>query len=111
MRWRICKSAGSDGESVNLHPVTRLASDLGRMRQEYVCTVIVRYISTFVRYITRRLTTDSGFPQFWVHHFWLDISPEYSLSSSIIRTSSQEKSSMVDTGMPELKTEEKDSLD
>jgi hypothetical protein len=26
-------------------------------RQEYVCTVIVRYISTFVRYITRRLTT------------------------------------------------------
>ncbi len=46
MRWRICESAGFNGESVNLHPVTRLASDLGqtlqkyhRTVQKYVCTV------------------------------------------------------------------------
>ncbi len=39
MRWVICKSAGSNGESVNLHPVTRLASDLGRTRQNYHFTV------------------------------------------------------------------------
>jgi hypothetical protein len=39
MRWRICESAESDGESVNLHPVTRLVSDLGRTRQKYHRTV------------------------------------------------------------------------
>ncbi len=53
MRWWICESAGSDGESANLHPVTHLASDLGGTRQKYHR----RYKSTFVRYISRRPTT------------------------------------------------------
>ncbi len=35
MKQWICESAGSDGESGNLHPVTRLASDLSRTRQKY----------------------------------------------------------------------------
>ncbi len=39
MKQWICESAGSDGESANLHPVTRLASDLGRTRQKYHRTV------------------------------------------------------------------------
>ncbi len=46
MKYWICKSAGWGGESVNCHPVTRLASDLGwtcqkyhRMVHKYICTV------------------------------------------------------------------------
>ncbi len=49
MRLRICESAGSNGESVNLHPVTRLASDLGRTRQKYHRTV-QKYVCT-VQYL------------------------------------------------------------
>ncbi len=49
MRYRICESAGSDGESVNLHPVTRLASDLGRTCQKYPRTV-QKYVCT-VQYL------------------------------------------------------------
>ncbi len=53
MRWWICKSARSDGESVNLHPVTRLHLTLvGRAKSS-----IVRYTTIFVRYISRRLMT------------------------------------------------------
>jgi hypothetical protein len=37
---------------VNFHLVTRLASDLGQTCQKW----IIRYISTFVLYVSRRLT-------------------------------------------------------
>ncbi len=39
MKYWISESAGTDGESVNLYPVTRLASDLGWTRQKYHRTV------------------------------------------------------------------------
>jgi hypothetical protein len=49
MKYWISESTGSDGESANLHPVTRLASDLGRMRQKYHRTV-QKYVCT-VQYL------------------------------------------------------------
>jgi hypothetical protein len=54
MKYWISESTGSDGESANLHPVTRLASDLSRARQKVplYCTKVRMYGT-----ISRRPTT------------------------------------------------------